>query len=181
MIWDKGGSATLLLLDMQKSRLDSPERAHRVASRLETVANLLVWARSAGIAVVHVRHGGVEGDTEVCGVHGEELYYAPLAGEAVVDRAAADAFAHTGLARLIRAGSLIIVAGVTSDQCIRSTVLSALGRGYAVQLVRGALGICGSGRPAEILTWEIEQELCEAGAELVQLREPLSPRAESDG
>lgn len=165
---------TLLLIDMQRNMLVPPDRVPCADRLLSVVDALLERARAAGACIVHVRHNGGPGDPDFPGTAGWELYHEPVGGEAIVDKFEKDAFAGTELARLIPPGSTVLAAGLTSDHCVRATVLSGLHQGYAMRVVRGGHGAYdGQGRPGEAIEKEIEQQLREAGAEIVEPHVPL--------
>ena len=166
-------ATTLLLIDLQRNMLEPPEQVHCAARLIELVDGLLERARAAGASVVHVRNNGAEEELDFPGTPGWELYHAPVEGEAIVDKHGMDAFADTDLEDLLPQGTQIVLAGLASDYCVRATALSALDRGYAVNLVRGAHGAYeADGKSGETIEKEIEQELRESGAHIV---EPSTP------
>jgi nicotinamidase-related amidase len=167
-------ATTLLLIDLQRNMLEPPEQAPGAARLIGLVDGLLERARAAGAGVVHVRNNGAEEELDFPGTPGWELYHVPVEGEAIVDKEGVDAFAETNLAELVPAGSRLVVAGLASDYCVRATVLAALRRGYDVRLVRGGHGAYDAdGKSAETIEKEIEDELREAGARIVEPRTPL--------
>jgi len=167
-------ATTLLLIDLQRNMLEPPEQAPGAARLIELVDGLLERARAVGVPVVHVRNNGAEEELDFPGTPGWELYHEPVEGEAIVDKFGMDAFADTDLAELIPVDSTIVAAGLASDFCVRATLLSALDRGHEVRLVRGAHGAYDAdGRSAETIEKEIEQELREAGALIVEPETPL--------
>jgi nicotinamidase-related amidase len=167
-------ATTLLLIDLQRNMLEPPEQAPGAARLIGLVNGLLERARAAGAGVVHVRNNGAEEELDFPGTPGWELYHVPVEGEAIVDKEGMDAFAETNLAELVPAGSRLVVAGLASDYCVRATVLAALRRGYDVRLVRGGHGAYDAdGKSAETIEKEIEDELREAGARIVEPRTPL--------
>ena len=162
-------ATTLLLIDLQRNMLEPPEQVHSAAALIDLVDGLLERARAVGAGVVHVRNNGAEEEFDFPGTPGWELYHAPVEGEAIVDKEGVDAFAETNLAELLPAGSALVVAGLASDYCVRATVLAALERGYDVRLVRGGHGAYDAdGTSAETIEKEIEDELREAGARIVE-------------
>jgi len=167
-------ATTLLLIDLQRNMLEPPEQVPCAARLLAVVDDLVQRARSAGTPIVHVRHNGSEQDPDFPGTPGWELLRIPVEGEAIVDKFERDAFAGTELAALIPAGSTVVTAGLASDYCVRETVLSGLRQGYAMRLVRGGHGAYDDGgKSGEEIEKEIEQDLREAGAEIVEPRTPL--------
>lgn len=161
-------ATTLLLLDLQRGRLDAPKPVPGAARLIRTSAELLERARAAGVPVVHVRHTGAEGEPDAPGTAGWELYHPVVEGEYVLDAAEPDAFAGTDLARLLGPGSAAITAGLASDGRVRATVLGGLRQGFEMRLVRGGhAAYDGSGREAEEIAARVEMELEAAGAKLV--------------
>ena len=167
-------ATTLLLIDLQRNMLEPPEQVPCADRLIELVDGLLERARAAGATIVHVRNNGAEEELDFPGTPGWELYHTPLEGEAVVDKRGMDAFAETGLEELLSAGGEIVVVGLASDYCVRATTRSALSLGYRVRLVHGAHGAYeADGKSAETIEKEVEHELREAGALIVEVNTPL--------
>lgn len=167
-------ATTLLLIDVQRNMLEPPDWIPCAERVLSLVGGLLERARAVGASVVHVRNNGGPDEPDFPGTPGWELHHVPIRGEAIVDKFEMDAFAGTGLAQLIPAGSVVVTAGLASDYCVRATVLSGLRQGYAMHLVRGGHGAYDEAdKSGETIEKEIEQDLREAGAEIVEPRLPL--------
>ena len=167
-------ATTLLLIDLQRNMLEPPDQVPCAARLIELVDGLLERARAAGAPVIHVRNNGAEEELDFPGTPGWELYHAPVEGEAIVDKFGMDAFADTALEELIPAGGKIVLAGLASDYCVRATARSALSLGYEVRLVHAAHGAYeADGISAETIEKEIEHELREAGALIVEANTPL--------
>jgi nicotinamidase-related amidase len=161
-------ATTLLLLDLQRGRLEAPNPVPGAARLIRATAELLERARAAGVPVVHVRHDGGEGEPDAPDTAGFELYHPIIEGERVLDAPYADAFAGTELAALIPARSMVITAGLASDVRVRATVLAGLRQGYEMRLVRGVhAAYDGGGRDAQEIAARVELELEAAGAKLV--------------
>jgi biuret amidohydrolase len=141
---------------------------------IEPVRRLLMAARSKSIAVLHTREGhrpdlsdltavkqrrasgagapigsaGPLGRLLVRGERGhaiiEEL--APLPGEIVIDKPGFGAFYATDLELVLRAAgiSALVIAGVTTDICVHSTLREAVDRGFECCTVADA---CAAGEP----------------------------------
>jgi nicotinamidase-related amidase len=134
------------------------------------VARLLAAARRAGITVVHTREGhlpdlsdchewklersrragaaiGSEGPLGRFLVRGEPGHaiverVAPLPDELVIDKPGKDAFLSTRLADELsdRDISHLLVAGVTTECCVSSTIRTANDLGYTCVLIEDACG-----------------------------------------
>ncbi|WP_034269843.1 isochorismatase family protein [Actinospica robiniae] len=161
-------ATTLLLLDLQRGRLDAPRPVSGAARLIRAAAELLERARAGGVPVVHVRHDGAPGEPDAAGTAGWELHHPIVEGEHVLSAPHADAFAGTDLAVLLPPRSVVVVAGLASDGRVRATVLAGLRQGYEMRLVRGAhAAYDGGGRGADEITARVELELEAAGAKLV--------------
>lgn len=141
---------------------------------IEPVQRLLAAARSLGIRVFHTREGhrpdltdltqfkrartvgsgaaigsqGPLGRLLVRGEFGHDIIeeVAPWPGEAVIDKPGFGAFYATDLELLLRAGGIthLVLAGVTSDICVHSTLREAVDRGFYCTTVSDA---CAAGDP----------------------------------
>jgi nicotinamidase-related amidase len=97
-----------------------------------------------------------------------------LIGEHVLDKHQPDAFAETGLADLLPVAVDVIVVGMQSDYCVRETSLSALRRGHAVRLVRGAHGTYDGDTAAQETAARVEAELRNAGVQIIDPQQLLT-------
>jgi len=120
---------------------------------------LLAGARAAGLLVIHTREGhrpdlsdaprakiergdpatrigapGPMGRILVRGEPGHDIVaeLAPLAGEPVIDKPGKGAFHQTDLEQMLRNADIetLLVAGVTTEVCVHTTVREANDRGY---------------------------------------------------
>ena len=139
----------------------------RLAAIVPTVRALLAWARDHRIRVVHTREGhradlgdcppakrergkpslrigdkGPMGRILIDGQPGNEIVpeLAPAPGEAVIVKPGKGAFYATGLDQMLRAERIthLIVAGVTTEVCVQTTMREANDRGYDCLLVEDA-------------------------------------------
>lgn len=138
-----------------------------LAAIVPTVARLLAGARSAGLPVLHTREchrpdlsdcppskrargapalrigdAGPMGRILIAGEPGAEIVpaLAPLPGETVIDKPGKGAFHATPLAeRLAALGTRsLIVAGVTTEVCVQTTLREANDRGFECLLIEDA-------------------------------------------
>jgi biuret amidohydrolase len=139
----------------------------RLAAIVPTVRNLLAWARGHSIRVVHTREGhrpdladcppakrqrgrpalrigdaGPMGRILVDGQPGNDIVpeLAPRSGETVIVKPGKGAFYATRLDDLLRSQRIthLILAGVTTEVCVQTTMREANDRGYECLLVEDA-------------------------------------------
>jgi nicotinamidase-related amidase len=139
----------------------------RLAAIVPTVRDLLGWARAHGIRIVHTREGhrpdladcppakrqrgrpalrigdaGPMGRILVDGQPGNDIVpeLVPRAGETVIVKPGKGAFYATRLDELLRSQRIthLILAGVTTEVCVQTTMREANDRGYECLLVEDA-------------------------------------------
>lgn len=122
---------------------------------VRTVQPVLAAARSAAIPVFYTRIAYAESETSpfaakrgapeyfTLGNLGTEIVdeLAPLDSEVVVTKPSASAFFGTTFDEQLRARDIdtLIVAGLSTSGCVRSTIVDASARGYRVALVADAV------------------------------------------
>ncbi|MGW6121529.1 cysteine hydrolase family protein [Nocardia sp. NPDC055165] len=136
---------------------------------IEPLAGVLASARAAGITVIHTREGhlpdlsdcppsklrrgnpsqrigdpGRFGRILIRGEYGHDIIdeLAPLDGETVIDKPGKGAFYATELAAVLQQHSIttLLVAGVTTEVCVHTTVREANDRGYECLVVADCVG-----------------------------------------
>ncbi|MGH3147762.1 MAG: cysteine hydrolase family protein [Rubrobacter sp.] len=138
-----GERAALVLVDIQEG-LDEPKYGRRNNPLAEhSAARLLAAWRESGRPVVHVRHMSVERDSPLRpGLPGNELkaIVRPAPGEPVVEKSANSAFVGTDLEERLRSSGIetVVVAGLTTDHCVSSTVRTAGDLGFEAYVVSDA-------------------------------------------
>jgi nicotinamidase-related amidase len=139
----------------------------RLAAIVPTVRELLAWARARGVRVLHTREGhradladcppakrrrgsaaarigdaGPMGRILVDGEPGNDIVpdLAPLPGELVILKPGKGAFYATGLGDVLREHGIthLILAGVTTEVCVQTTMREANDRGFECLLVEDA-------------------------------------------
>ncbi|HXY68925.1 MAG TPA: cysteine hydrolase family protein [Gemmatimonadales bacterium] len=135
--------ATLLLIDLQRA-VDDPSwgpRNHPGAE--QNVARLLSHWRRRHLPLVHIRHDSPEpASTYRPGQPGHEFKpeAAPLPGEVVVPKRTNSAFVGTDLEPRLRASGarVLVVAGVSTSNCVEATVRMGANLGFTIYLVEDA-------------------------------------------
>jgi nicotinamidase-related amidase len=135
--------ATLLLVDVQQG-LDHPRYGARNNPGAEgRIAALLSAWRAAGRPVVHVQHMSVEPESplrpELPG-NAFKPEAMPMQGEPVFRKNVNSAFMGTDLEAHLRANGIgdLVIAGITTDHCVSSTVRMAANLGFTVTVVEDA-------------------------------------------
>jgi nicotinamidase-related amidase len=162
--------AALVLVDLQHDFLDRAGLVPPPEQLTAAVAGLLSACRERHLPVVHV-HTVVSPDghdrmphwvragtwTCVEGTRGAQAPtpIAPVAGEAVVRKPFFSGFGNPRLDELLRANAVdtVIVAGIYLHGCVRSTVLDAYERGYAVWVAEDTTGSTEPEHAAQSRTW----------------------------
>ncbi|REJ85743.1 MAG: cysteine hydrolase [Acidobacteria bacterium] len=142
-----GGEGTappaLLVVDVQIG-LDDPVHGRRNNPGAESnIARLLAAWRAAGVPVVHVQHHSIEPGSTLrpeapgCEVKPEAR---PVPGEKLFRKHTNSAFVGTDLEAHLRGAGIdsLVVAGLTTDHCVSSTVRAAADLGFSVAVVHDA-------------------------------------------
>jgi len=133
----------LIIVDMQRC-MANPASGRRNNPEAEANIALLLSAwRKAQLPVVHVRHmSRTVGSGFWPGQAGAEFQpqFAPAANEHVVEKNIPDAFLNTGLERWLRVRGVerLVVAGVSTNISVESTVRTAGNLGFQVIVVSDA-------------------------------------------
>jgi nicotinamidase-related amidase len=138
-------------------------------STIEPTAAVLTAFRAAGIPIIHTREGhkadlsdlpdaklnrgnptlkigdeGPKGRILVVGEEGQDIVdeLKPLPGEPVVDKPGKGAFYATEFGDLLTQGGIksLVVAGVTTEVCVHTTVREANDRGYECLVLEDCVG-----------------------------------------
>ena len=139
----------------------------RLGAIVPTVRDLLGWCRARGVRVIHTREGhrpdladcppakrrrgharirigdaGPMGRLLVDGEPGNDIVpaLAPLPGETVIVKPGKGAFWATPLADILQSHGVthLLIAGVTTEVCVQTTMREANDRGYECLLIEDA-------------------------------------------
>lgn len=136
------GRKALIVLDAQLAMFNLSRPLHRPDAVLRNVERLIDAARSADAAIVYMQHTGGDESVFARGSEGWRIHpaVAPLEGEAVMEKHAADAFHGTHLAEHLARLSVeaIVVCGFVTEGCVDTTVRRASSLGFRVELAADA-------------------------------------------
>jgi nicotinamidase-related amidase len=141
-------NTALLLVDVQQG-LDDPRLGARNNPEAERrIADLLAAWRAAGRPVVHVQHVAREAGSALReGLAGVAFKpeAAPMPTEPIFRKHATSAFIGTDLEAHLRAHGIVdlVVAGLTTDHGVSTTVRMAADLGFAVTVVHDATATFG--------------------------------------
>lgn len=133
----------LILIDLQEG-FRHPKWGKRNQPFLEeNVGKLLALFRDRSLPVIHVRHDSAEAASPLRqGLPGFAFLAcaAPLPGEEIITKRAHGAFVGTGLEGLLREKgfSRLVLAGLTTDHCVSTTMRMAFDLGFSPLLVADA-------------------------------------------
>lgn len=142
------GKQTLLLIDVQKG-FDDPLWGERNNPEAESNMSLLLEAwRTKNRPVVHIRHCSTEAESplrpELPGnAFKDEV--TPLEGERQFTKSVNSAFIGTALEEYLRAEQIssLVIAGLTTDHCVSTSVRMAANLGFDVTLISDATATFG--------------------------------------
>ena len=133
---DNRPNTALLVVDMQNGVV---EEAHDRDTVVANINTLVDKARAAEVEVVWVAHNADELPRD-----SEKWQYVPELvrrdSEPLVHKSYGDSFEETDLESLLAARGIgrLVIAGASTDECIRSTLHGAITRGYDATLVGDA-------------------------------------------
>jgi nicotinamidase-related amidase len=136
-------NAVLVCIDMQKA-FDDPYwgKGWNVDVDRNGLAVLAAW-RKSGRSVIHVRHDSVDPRSTLRPTEPGNAFrngFEPINNEPVVSKSVNSAFIGTDLdLRLRRLGAkTIVIFGITTDQCVSTTIRTGANMGWSLVLVHDA-------------------------------------------
>jgi nicotinamidase-related amidase len=139
----RSSAPALLLIDVQQG-LDEPHLGARNNPGAEQrIADLLAAWRAAGRPVIHVQHSSLEPQSplrEELPGHAFKTEAEPIAGEPVFRKHVNSAFIGTDLEAHLHANGIeaLVVAGLTTDHCVSTTIRMAGNLGFDVTVAEDA-------------------------------------------
>lgn len=138
----------LLLIDVQKGFEDPHWGLRNNPEAEQQIARLLATWRERGWPVVHAQHMSQSPESPLRpGQPGNDFKSEalPLPGEPVFQKTVNSAFIGTDLEPFLRGAGLaeLVVVGITTDQCVSTTVRMAANLGFRVRLVEDATATFG--------------------------------------
>lgn len=135
-----GEGAALLLIDVQQGLKEASWGKRNNPDAEQTIARLLAGWRASRRPIIHVQHRSVEPDSPLRGDQPGFCFAAaaePDAGEPVFEKTVNSAFIGTGLEGYLEEQGIgeLVVAGLTTDHCVSTTVRMAGNLGFRVWLV----------------------------------------------
>jgi nicotinamidase-related amidase len=135
--------AALLLIDVQQGLDDPRWGARNNPDAEQRIADLLAAWRARGRPVIHIQHLSLEPRSplrEDAPGHAFKVEALPMAGEPVFQKHVNSAFIGTDLEAHLRAHGIksLVVAGITTDHCVSTTVRMAGNLGFTVTVVEDA-------------------------------------------
>jgi nicotinamidase-related amidase len=174
----------LILIDVQQGFEDGSWAPRNNPEAEGRIAEALAGWRAAGLPVVHVRHSSPEPDGRFReGTPGFEFKAEaePLPGERVITKSVNSGFIGTDLEERLRADGIdtVVVAGLTTDHCVSTTVRMAANLGFETWVLGDAMathdrtGPDGAHIPASVMHETALASLHDEFAEVIDTREAL--------
>jgi nicotinamidase-related amidase len=127
----------LIVIDVQQGLFERATKIHRAGQMLENINCLVEAARAAGAPVIYIQHDNEKG--LVKGSYEWQLHPAiqPLEREAVIQKRHGNAFEETPLHEMLQTLGVreVVLTGLVTNGCVKSTAQGALALGYSVTLV----------------------------------------------
>ncbi len=157
----------LLVIDVQKALFTRPDPIFKAYQMIEVINALVDRAHLYGLPVIYIQHANQSILAE--GSDGWKLHpgVSPAASDLSIRKTQGNSFLGTTLQGDLEARGVenVIVTGLVTHQCIRSTCLGGVKLGYNVFLVQG--GHSNYSKNPEAMIEQREEELENAGVYIV--------------
>jgi nicotinamidase-related amidase len=165
------GNAALLVIDVQKGLFERATPIHKAEQVLQNINTLIRDARLAGVPVIFIQHSNE--DTLVKGSKEWELHpeIQPRADEVLIHKLHGNAFIDTRLGEVLKEREIktVVVTGLVTHGCVKSTSLGAIEEGYQVVLVSDGHSNFSQDAPKLIEKWN--KKIKGKGATLIETKE----------
>ena len=161
-----GAGTALLVIDVQQGLFERATPIYKADEVLMNINALIDRAREAGVPVIFIQHSN--DNTLMKGTPQWKFHprIQPAVGEPVIHKLEGNAFTGTTLAEVLkeRNAATLVLTGLVTHGCVKSTTLGALELGYRVTLVTDGHSSFSPEAPSLIEKWN--KELAKKGAEL---------------
>jgi nicotinamidase-related amidase len=161
-----GGGTALLVIDVQQGLFERTNPIYGAEEVLTNITTLIDRARQAGVPVIFIQHSN--DNTLVKGTPQWKFHprIQPAVGEPVIHKLQGNAFAETNLGETLREKNVgtLVLTGLLTHGCVKSTCLGALELGYRVILVHDGHSNFSEDAPKLIREWN--RKLSKKKAEL---------------
>ncbi len=162
----EGDRTALLVIDIQHGLFTRSTPIYRADEFLRKVNTLMERSRAAGVPVIFIQHANentLVRDTPEWQFHPQ---IQPQPGEPIIHKLQGNAFLNTNLADILRErqASQLVLCGLVTHGCVKSTCIGALELGYRVILVQDGHSSFSKEAPQLIEEWN--KKLGKLGAEL---------------
>jgi len=156
----------LVVIDVQHGMFQKATPVYHGDQLLDNIALLIKRARAAGVPVIYVQHSDtrfLSKDSPAWQLHPRLQALVP---DCTVHKLQSDAFEGTDLTELLKARNIeyLVICGLVTHGCIKSSTISALERGYQITLVSD--GHSSFSKDAADLIEKWNTQLSESGAHL---------------
>jgi nicotinamidase-related amidase len=167
----KRAGIALLVIDVQTALFERSTPIYKADDLLRNITTLIGRAREAGVPVFYVQHANNSLLSE--GSAGWQLHpqLQAIPPDDLIHKRHGSAFEETPLKGILDARNvgIVVIAGLVTHQCVKTTGLDALKRGYTVILAADAHSNYNKQAAKMIKEWN--QTLGEAGATVLPTEE----------
>jgi nicotinamidase-related amidase len=161
-----GDATALLVIDVQQGLFERSTPVYMADQVLTNINALIDRAREAGVPVIFIQHSN--DNTLIKGTPQWKFHprIQPVLGESVIQKLEGNAFIGTDLGALLTGRQVghLVITGLVTHGCVKSTCLGALELGYRVTLVTDGHSNFSPDAPTLIEKWN--RDLGNQGAEL---------------
>jgi len=130
----------LLIIDVQQGLFQKSTPIYKAKELLQNINTLVGKARRADVPVFYIQHSGKGGLEKGSGGWQLHPQLPPIAKDCIIHKEHGNAFEETILEDVLSQEGIgkLVMAGLVTHGCVKSTCLGALELGYEVTLVKDA-------------------------------------------